>query len=286
MQIYLARNSVQAGPYTLTELNNMLATDQVELTDLMWHEGMEQWRQVGEMTHGQYNYNPNAQPNQPQRRLTVAELYGQQPTDANHASSSPASSPFGTGAAQPKSTTANQAQYSKLQSTQTLTLANVGSRIAAVIIDQILAVLCMLPILSGLNFDFEQLQQAATDTVLITQLAESIPQHLALMSTVLILALFATQIFMLIRRGQSIGKLILGIRILDIQSKQVPSVTNIILMRTILTNVAYNIPTIGVVILIVDFVMMVSNKQRMSLHDKIAKTIVVKATPNQLKDKS
>lgn len=37
MQIYLARNNQQAGPYTLEQLNQMLASQQVLLTDLAWH---------------------------------------------------------------------------------------------------------------------------------------------------------------------------------------------------------------------------------------------------------
>ena len=59
MQIYLARNQVQAGPYTLEQLNRMLASHEVELSDLMWHEGMEQWRAVGEMTGNTHLYQPN-----------------------------------------------------------------------------------------------------------------------------------------------------------------------------------------------------------------------------------
>ncbi len=33
MQIYLARNNQQAGPYTLEQFNQMLASQQVLLTD-------------------------------------------------------------------------------------------------------------------------------------------------------------------------------------------------------------------------------------------------------------
>lgn len=44
MQIYLARNNQQAGPYTLEQLNQMLASQQVLLTDLAWHEGMTEWK--------------------------------------------------------------------------------------------------------------------------------------------------------------------------------------------------------------------------------------------------
>ncbi len=62
MYIFLARNNVQAGPYNLEQLNQMLASGQVLLTDLMWHEGMENWQPVNEMTKGQFFYRPEHVP--------------------------------------------------------------------------------------------------------------------------------------------------------------------------------------------------------------------------------
>lgn len=58
MQIYLARNNQQAGPYTLEQLNQMLASQQVLLTDLAWHEGMTEWKALGELTQGKLVYQP------------------------------------------------------------------------------------------------------------------------------------------------------------------------------------------------------------------------------------
>jgi hypothetical protein len=56
MQIYLARNNQQAGPYTLEQLNQMLANQQVMLTDLAWHQGMTEWKALGELTQGKSQY--------------------------------------------------------------------------------------------------------------------------------------------------------------------------------------------------------------------------------------
>lgn len=283
MQIYLARNQVQAGPYTLEQLNTMLASGEVDLNDLMWHEGMAQWQRVGDLTHESLHYNPNAAPSAAtsSKRVTVAELYGKkeptQPTQPEPTQSSPfkmSNKPAGFG---------NKGQA--LAKEGPFELATISSRVLAVITDQVLALLCMVPLLSGLNFDMDKLSTAAQDPAVLAKLAESVPTHLALMSAGLLVALFFVQIFMLIKRGQTIGKLITGVRILDVDSKKLPSVTNIVLMRTVLTNLAYNIPTIGQVILIVDFVMMIANKRRRSLHDKVAKTIVVKADPAQLNQK-
>ena len=58
MQIFLARNNVQAGPYTLDQLNIMLASGEVVLDDLMWHEGLDQWQRVGNLTNNQTYYRP------------------------------------------------------------------------------------------------------------------------------------------------------------------------------------------------------------------------------------
>ena len=58
MQIYLARNNVQAGPYSLEQVNAMLSAGQVEFSDLMWHAGMQNWQTVGELTQNNRYYNP------------------------------------------------------------------------------------------------------------------------------------------------------------------------------------------------------------------------------------
>ena len=117
----------------------------------------------------------------------------------------------------------------------------------------------------------------------MTQLAQSVPEHLSSMSSLMFLALFAVQLVLLLRKGQTIGKLVTGIRIVDVQSRRLASATNIILWRSLVTSALYVLPMVGPIILIADFVIMVTNKQRRSLHDKFAKTMVVKAKPDQLK---
>jgi len=58
MQIFLARNNVQAGPYTLDQLNIMLTSGEVVLDDLMWHEGLANWQRLGDLTANQPYYRP------------------------------------------------------------------------------------------------------------------------------------------------------------------------------------------------------------------------------------
>lgn len=81
MQIYLARNNQQAGPYTLEQVNQMLASQQILLTDLAWHEGMTEWKALGELTQGKLVYQPigysapvintNSSPNETIRQIRV-----------------------------------------------------------------------------------------------------------------------------------------------------------------------------------------------------------------------
>jgi hypothetical protein len=74
MQIYLARNNQQAGPYTLEQLNQMLANQQVLLTDLAWHQGMTEWKPLGELTNGQLFYRPQNYSEQPQPQFSSINL--------------------------------------------------------------------------------------------------------------------------------------------------------------------------------------------------------------------
>lgn len=283
MQIYLARNQVQAGPYTLEELNKMLSNRQVELNDLMWHVGMDQWKQVGEMTKGQFYYDPNAttSANTPPRRVTVADLYGNKQPESTQ---SPVNqhSPFANNPIHNKSPTNKNHNLQSAPSSSTNELATIGNRVIAVSIDALLLMACYIPFLSGLNYDFAAISATAGDMEKMTQLVQSVPEHLSSLTSVLFLVLFFLQLMLLIKRGQTIGKTVMGIRIVDVKTQKPASITNVILLRSLVTSALYALPGIGTLFLIADFVVMVINKQRLSIHDKLAKTMVVKADPKQL----
>lgn len=283
MQIYLARNQVQAGPYTLEELNKMLSNRQVELNDLMWHVGMDQWKQVGEMTKGQFYYDPNAttSANTPPRRVTVADLYGNKQPESTQ---SPVNehSPFANNRIHNKSPINKNHNLQSSPSSSTNELATIGNRVIAVSIDALLLMACYIPFLSGLNYDFTAISATAGDMEKMTQLVQSVPEHLSSLTSVLFLVLFFLQLMLLIKRGQTIGKTVMGIRIVDVKTQKPASITNVILLRSLVTSALYALPGIGTLFLIADFVIMVINKQRLSIHDKLAKTMVVKADPKQL----
>lgn len=172
-----------------------------------------------------------------------------------------------------------------------LDLASVGSRVLAKLIDFGLLILASLPLYLAFynspNFDKLMKMAESGKTILsssdINQLLTGIPQSTMVLTDILVLGLLVAQTLLLTRRGQTIGKMVMGIRILDIKSNAIPKFTNLILLRTIVTNIIYSLSVVGLIFLIVDLVMMLSDKNnRQSLHDKMAGTYVVIANDNQV----
>lgn len=298
MQIYLARNNQQAGPYTLEQLNAMLASNEVLLTDLMWHDGMDKWQSVGQMTGNQLSYrtniksvmqpmttpvnptnqtNPNANPNNDNHptRVTVEQLYGRKPIDTKQ--------PTGDTSIKEYLTEQKQQTNHHNKTTPTNQLASVSKRILAVLIDQLIMIAAIFPLLMHTGMDV--LSKPMTSAH-VQSIVESVPNHIMTISALMILAVFVVQTLMLIKKGQTLGKMAVGLRILDKNSLSLPSVTNILLIRTVLTNIAYSVPIIGMLLLVADFIIMIIDKQKQSLHDKLAKTVVMIADDAQLDNKA
>lgn len=299
MQIYLARNNQQAGPYTLEQLNAMLASNEVLLTDLMWHDGMDKWQSVGQMTGNQLSYHPNVQsaiqpiikpanqtnpntntdtnPNNDNHptRVTVEQLYGRKPIDTKQ--------PTGNISIKEYLTEQKQQTNHHNKTTPTNQLASVSKRILAVLIDQLIMIAAIFPLLMHTGMDV--LSNPMTPAH-VQSIVESVPNHIMTISALMILAVFVVQTLMLIKKGQTLGKMAVGLRILDKNSLSLPSVTNILLIRTVLTNIAYSVPMIGMLLLVADFIIMIIDKQKQSLHDKLAKTVVMIADDAQLDNKA
>ncbi len=302
MHIFLARNNVQAGPYTLEQLNQMLATGQVLLTDLMWHQGMDNWNTVNAMTDGQFFYRPMIDESLPvdthQHEQPASDeadyIINNTPTPSEDAenvwdrysANNPHKSPNPTKVTLTKKLSANQdIAHAKKQ----LDLASIGSRIAAKLVDTLLMVLASSPLFISLynspNFDkllkWAEAGQTRLTSAQQMELMSALPEHILLLTNILVWGLMIAQVLLLMRRGQTIGKMIMGIRILDRQSNAIPRFFNLIIMRGLFTTLAYSLSIFGLVVLVIDLVMMLTSKERLSLHDKIAKTYVVRADDTQ-----
>lgn len=302
MHIFLARNGVQAGPYTLEQLNQMLATGQVLLTDLMWHQGMDNWNTVNAMTDGQFFYRPTMDESLPvdthQREQPASDeadyIINNTPTPSEDAenvwdrysANNPYKSPNPTKVTLSKKLGSNQdIAHAKKQ----LDLASIGSRIAAKLVDTLLMVLASSPLFIALynspNFDkllkWAEAGQTRLTSAQQMELMSALPEHILLLTNILVWGLIIAQVLLLMRRCQSIGKMIMGIRILDRKSNAIPGFFNLIIMRGLFTTLAYSLSIFGLVVLVIDLVMMLTSKERLSLHDKIAKTYVVRADDTQ-----
>lgn len=251
MQIYLARNNQQAGPYTLEQLNQMLASQQVLLTDLAWHEGMTEWKALGELTQGKLVYQPT----------------GYSAFSAN------TNTPYN-----------ETIQHIRVE-TKTHELASISSRALAKIIDLLL----WLPIAAIPSFFFNEAQykqlfelqkQMQSAEVASTKAAELQQQlftlipieawHTMLLYVVIMLAI---QAFLLTKFGQSIGKKIVGIRIVDAETNGKVNLTRIFLLRSVVF-IILNLLFMPIST-IIDYAFALGQK-RQALHDKTARTKVIK----------
>lgn len=308
MKIYLARNNVQAGPYTLDELNTMLASGEVLLDDLAWHAPMSQWQRLGDLTDNQLHYQPaQAQPvgqsqpatkeaprgfgdnvdfkptatdqTSPQKRISVAELYGKKPADEPNQHLRP--------------THADQTSKTHPSATvvdEQAALASIGSRFLAVVINFVLFLLTLLPFLQqfmALDPDPERLNlgDMAARMEYARQLATQIPAETMTLSSLLLLGYVLVQMILIIARGQSFGKLLVGIRTVDVETFDKPNFLKRVILRIVVLFVIYQFASalpipinMALILLMINYFIASRNPKKQGWHDKLAGTTVVKTS--------
>ncbi|MGX5698003.1 RDD family protein [Acinetobacter kookii] len=255
MQIYLARNNQQAGPYTLEQLNQMLTSQQVLLTDLAWHQGMTEWKALGELTQGKLVYTPEG--------YTAPTAF-------------PEPSPV-------QNSAIRKVQVEK-KVTSKQELASIPTRILAKIIDLLL----WLPAAAIPSFflkpeqfnqlsEIQQKMQTAETSTQAMQLQQElftlIPPEAWQTMFIYLIIMLGIQAFMLAKSGQSIGKKLTKIKIVDAENGEKVSLMRAFTLRSfifIVLNLLF-MPFIT----IIDHVFALGEK-RQTLHDKLAKTKVVK----------
>ncbi len=139
--------------------------------------------------------------------------------------------------------------------------ASRGSRLAASLIDGIVACVLMIPIfVSAVMADASGGGSAALGGALVFG------------SGVLLIAFVVYQLSMLVRQGQTIGKKVMNIRIVDYHSGDVPGWGKLLGMRYGLNSVLGNIPLYTLVDILLIF-----GEERRCIHDYLAGTKVVEA---------
>ncbi|OTG83057.1 RDD family protein [Acinetobacter sp. ANC 4648] len=253
MQIYLARNNQQAGPYTVEQLNQMLASQQVLLTDLAWHQGMTEWKALGEITQGKLVYEP----------LNDVTLK----TENTHA------------------TWHHQDEIKKVdlkkENSKVIAPASVGKRISAKMIDLALLILPQI-IVTMLFIPTEAIQQSTDFSVenqirLAEMLKDSMPTWVPLALLAYTLVLLFIQNLLITKSGQSIGKKLFKLQIVDVETNQLPGQLRGFFIRSFLFLVIsqfISILPVLALIFIADLVLFFY-KGNNSLHDRLAKTKVI-----------
>ncbi|MGM8889958.1 RDD family protein [Psychrobacter sp. 1Y1] len=319
MQIFLARNNVQAGPYQLEQLNIMLASGEVLLDDLMWHEGLAQWQRVGDLTNNQTVYRPTSA-NTPEVNDSIINNVTVFPEDTNKAKDDKSVSLdrlYGK-PERPKNvkadmtTNRHQTPHNNVSLNKSIlkkavadndkvvgnvVLAPIMSRVLATALNGLLYILAILPLVMALTkmdvdyTKFQNIQDMDAAYQYSMSLMESLPSSTLMMSQVMVFGLFALQLVFITMRGQSLGKLITGIRVVDQTTHRLPSFIKLIGTRTLLLFIIYNLlfsftSFLGFVIIAIHYYMASKSPENIGWHDKLAKTLVVKADSSQLVKKS
>ncbi|WP_180022015.1 RDD family protein [Acinetobacter sp. YH16044] len=258
MQIYLARNNQQAGPYTLEQLNQMLASQQVLLTDLVWHQGMTEWKALGELTQGQLVYMPAG--------YTAPTAF-----ESNQTATTPSNT------------------YAQSQAVQEQTsLASIPKRVLAKIVDLLLWIPATFILTAFFNpsekTQFTNLNEQFMQAVMTpnadpnvlqalqTQMVEMFPNQAWIAMFAYLFIMLFIQAYLIAKSGQSIGKKITKIKIVDAETSQPVNLMRGFTLRSVLF-IFLNFLSMPLSV-IIDSVF-IFGKKRQTLHDKLAKTKVI-----------
>lgn len=154
-------------------------------------------------------------------------------------------------------------------------LAGRGERLLAQILDNVIGVAFALPGLimialaaarAGLGFgsNFEKLATVAGFGAGFMVMVAAM------------LVLFGVQLWMLVTRGQTIGKRVLGLRIVSFDDETNPGFVKVFLLRAVVPAFIGAVPYIGLVFTLADYCLIFRDDRR-CLHDHIAGTKVIKA---------
>lgn len=143
----------------------------------------------------------------------------------------------------------------------TLELASRGSRLAAVIIDGLLFGLCgVAGLLGSGSFSPDRLFEVTSAIATVS---------------ILLLVLVIANLYLIATRAQTIGKLLLKIRIVRADGRRA-GFWRIFGLRTFVNALICSIPAIGTVYWLVDSLLIFRDSHQ-CVHDQIADTVVVKA---------
>ena len=238
MQLHIVKDGQQRGPYSQMQVVELLREGALSPADLAWETGMAGWIPLGKMPAFETSPTAPAREETPAEAPRVAAIFP--PVLQEHAADTP--------------------------------LADRATRFIAWLLDSLLGAALMLPgYLLMLRLD---------PRAEITQ--EYLSKHMTEYSTPLMvmgsgsLVVMIIQFFLLATQGQTVGKKVMGVRIVTMAGQRNPGFIKAVLMRTLVPAVITCLPLIGPAFFVLD-ACFIFRENRRCLHDLIAETVVVKA---------
>src|ERR1700722_7115759 len=155
---------------------------------------------------------------------------------------------------------------------ETLESASRAARLAAVIVDNLLGFIWFMPAYAK-NFATIAQQSRGNPAMVWINIAKTGGWfYLGLLGALIVLAIDLT---LLARNGQTIGKKLLGIKVVRVDGSPV-SLFRVFFLRYVCNTLLTLIPLFGSLYSLVDCLMIFSESRR-TVHDRIADTIVIKA---------
>ncbi len=241
MAYHIARNNQQLGQFDEGAVRQKLSEGEFLATDLCWTEGMADWQPLGQV---------------------VAAASAAPPV---------------IGEVNPYSPPTVQQSYRTESAVTGAPLATLGQRLGGALLDFLALLVAYMPMIMAVGSSaFVAAAQGKEPS------AEQLQPNMGLIgfSGVLFVILFVVNLVLLIKRGQSIGKRIVGTRIVALESDTNPGGVKTVLLRVIVNWVLQAIPLFGLIYWLVD-ILFIFGKDRRCLHDLLAGTRVVQGQPEQ-----
>lgn len=168
------------------------------------------------------------------------------------------------------------------QNSGSLRLAGAGSRLGAYLLDSLFGGVAMIPAMIGWFMIAPAMlpppSAASSGSVVAPAGGAASPLGMGLigLGVILALAFFIYQLFLLSTKGQTLGKKILGVRIVTFEGGENPGFVKAVLLRAFVPALISMIPLVGFIFAILD-PCFIFREDRRCIHDLIANTRVVEA---------
>ena len=171
------------------------------------------------------------------------------------------------------------------QEEQVFTLGGKVERLAAYLIDSLIAFISIIPLVSQFDASlFYDTSINSSTAFSIDSLIENTNNSTLGIFLILIILQFIIQGYLITTRGQSIGKIVMSLRIVNSIDGTNPGFIKAFLVRFILTQIITSIPYIGFIYIFAD-PLFIFRSDRRCIHDLMANTIVVESKKHPVLNK-